>query len=255
MLAKIKVVEEQSDLLANSKKLMLEEQKRFVEWERSLGEREKALTSREGSEDYRAERPVRAPAQPEPVFEDAKPEEILEEDNAAKMEANVEDDSPQMRSIPAPMEQPEEMPAEAPAEEEELKPEEPAEEERKGVRMPQLRHHHRSSGSERCWACEAKLRDGKMIEAPKKKESHRPEPKPIEEPVEEEKRAEEPEEKAAHKEPDEVHKEPEEEKRSEVKRSVSDPQDHKEEVTGPFLPLFYFDSRPDNHNVHFRSGR
>ena len=72
MLAKIKVVEEQSDLLANSKKLMLEEQKRFVEWERSLGEREKALTSREGSEGYRVERPVRAPAQPEPVFEDTK---------------------------------------------------------------------------------------------------------------------------------------------------------------------------------------
>jgi hypothetical protein len=123
------------------------------------------------------------------------------------------------------MEQPEEMPVEAPAEEEELKPEEPAEEERKEFECPNcgtiidLR-------SERCWACEAKLRDGKLIEAPKKKESHRPEPKkeepkPIEEPVEEEKHAEEPEEKAAHKEPDEVHKEPEEEKRSEVKRSVS----------------------------------
>jgi hypothetical protein len=133
------------------------------------------------------------------------------------MEANVEEDAPPMRSIPAPIEEPQEKPEEVPAEEEELRPEEPVEEEKKEFECPNCGTII-DSRSERCWACEAKLKDGKLIEAPKKKELHRPEPKKEEprqkeEPVEE-KRAEEPEQK-------EGHKEPEEEKRSEVKRSVS----------------------------------
>lgn len=74
LLAKIKVVEEQSDLLANSKKIVLEEQRRFVDWERTLGEREKALTHREATDGRRV---MNAPAQPEPAFEAAKPEEDL----------------------------------------------------------------------------------------------------------------------------------------------------------------------------------
>jgi hypothetical protein len=47
MLAKIKVMEEQADALANGKRVTMEEQKRLVDWERSLAEREEALSARE----------------------------------------------------------------------------------------------------------------------------------------------------------------------------------------------------------------
>jgi hypothetical protein len=242
LLAKIKVVEEQSDLLANSKKIVLEEQRRFVEWERTLGEREKVLTRREGAGERRVAHAPERPQAPEPVFEEAKPEEILEEDNAAKMEANVEEDAPPMRSIPAPIEEPEEKQEEAPVEEEELKPElkeePPAEEEKKEFECPNCGTII-DSNSERCWACDAKLKDGQMIEAPKKKETRHPEPRPKAEPVAEEKHIEEDQgRKDEHKgitlvtceapimsnnseAADAAGHEHEEDKKSEVKRSVS----------------------------------
>jgi hypothetical protein len=188
-----------------------------------LGEREKALTQREAVDNRRsAIAPVHPTTPSEPAFEPAKQEDLIEEDNAAKMEANVEEGAPSMRSIPAPMEEPTVEPEESPAEEikEEPKPEpapEPVEEEKHEFECPNCGTII-DSKAERCWACDAKLKDGKLIEAPKKKEVHRPEPKK-EEPKPEP--APEPVQEVKHEEPEEKHEEPEEEKKSEVKRSVS----------------------------------
>ena len=166
-----------------------------------------------------------------------KKEDLIEEDNAAKMEANVEEDAPSMKSIPAPIEEPVAEP-EATAEEEEIEEEpapEPVEEEKHEFECPNCGTII-DSKSERCWACDAKLMDGKLVEAPKKKEAHRPEPKkeepkpePVPEPVEEVKKEE----------PEEKHEDAEEEKKSEVKRSVSIRKIIKRKVRSPLTLLIF----------------
>jgi hypothetical protein len=153
VLAKIKVLQEQEALLAESKKLVMAEQRRFVEWERQLNAREADLGTRERSLERsgslpkfeagpmpgeRKERASEKRKEPEPEEIRAKEEakEVVEESEEAGL---AEAFCPECRTIV-------------------------------------------SASADTCYACGADLKNPKPPEAPKHapKAEERPEPKKAE---------------------------------------------------------------------------
>lgn len=202
LLVKSKVLEEQADAAANNKRLMIDQQKRFVDWERSLNDREKALNERLIFFDSRGSHTFSVPAEVPTASKGPVPEEM----NAAALEPTVEDGS-QMKSVPAPMEtmaSASSIPEPTP---------EPVHQSPKAVEIscPQCRTIIDSNAA-RCWACGTNIKEALMKKPVPEPEIVRPEP--IVEPVAPvEVRPEPPTDKPA---------EPEEEHRSsEVKKSVS----------------------------------
>ena len=154
VLVKIKVLQEQEALLAESKKLVMAEQRRFVEWERQLNAREADLGSRERS----LERSGSIPK-----FE------------AAPMPTERKERAPERRKEPEP------EPEEIRAKEEKETVEESEEAGLAEAFCPECRTIV-SASADTCYACGADLKNPRPPEAPKNapKAEERPEPKKAE---------------------------------------------------------------------------
>ena len=155
VLVKIKVLQEQEALLAESKKLVMAEQRRFVEWERQLNAREVDLGTRERS----LERSGSIPK-----FE------------AAPMPGERKERAPERRSEPEP--EPEEIRAKEEARETVEESEEAGLAE---AFCPECRTIV-SASADTCYACGADLKNPRPPEAPKNapKAEEKPEPKKAE---------------------------------------------------------------------------
>lgn len=172
LLVKAKVLEEQAEAAANNKRLMIEQQKRFVDWERSLNDREKAMNERLVFFDSTGSHTFSVQLAEEPITSNGPvPEEI----NAAALEPTVDDGS-QMRVVPSPIEtvvdanvQP--VQEFAPERTHVKEPAPKAEE----MSCPQCRTMI-DSNAVTCWACGTNIKDALMKKAVADQEVAKPEP-------------------------------------------------------------------------------
>ena len=180
LLAKGKVLADQEALLAEGRRIVLDEQKRFVGWEKALNEREESISRRT------AERPAEASSEVAEE-EEIRPEPAEAEEEAAEPPAPEPVPEPVMEEPTAPeplkVEEPEEEPetpvfkASEPAPAEEDEPETPvfrASDRSSGPTCPNCRKAI-SEGDEKCPACGHLLKEATHPEEGKKKDDLREE--------------------------------------------------------------------------------
>jgi hypothetical protein len=177
LLVKAKVLEEQAEAAANNKRFMIEQQKRFVEWERTLNDREKALNEKLVFFDSTGQHSFSVPASDDLM---ASTGPVPEEKNAEALEPTVDDGS-QMRSVPAPMETmvetyvtpvPEPTPERTHVREPVRQEPQPKAEE---VSCPQCRTIIDSTATT-CWACGTNIKEAMMKMSVPEPEIAKPEP-------------------------------------------------------------------------------